>query len=190
MTPLYPVFLRLEGRPVLVVGGGTVAAAKVQGLVEAGAKVTVVAPQVHPQLEEAHIELHRREFQADDLADAWWVVAAATAPVNRQVAALLHGSHRFLNAVDDPANASAYTGGIIRKGPVTVAVSTQGTAPALAGLLRQALETVLHDDVTRWAQVAADIRAEWKSGHVPMAERRPLLLRALNRLYAADGVTS
>ena len=65
-----------------------------------------------------------------------------------------------------------------------IAVSTRGIAPALAGLVREGLEALLPEDLERWVDVATRVRAEWKREHVPMAERRPLLLRAIERLYA------
>ena len=90
----------------------------------------------------------------------------------------------FVNAVDDPPNASVYLGGVVRRGGVTVAISTDGQAPALAGLVRQALEALLpEEEVPRWMSVARDQRAEWIATGVPMDRRRPLLLRALAGLY-------
>jgi uroporphyrin-III C-methyltransferase/precorrin-2 dehydrogenase/sirohydrochlorin ferrochelatase len=85
--------------------------------------------------------------------------------------------------VDDPAHASAYLGGVLRRAGVTVAVSTDGHAPALAGLVREGLEAVLPDDLDGWVQAARTERRKWKVRRVPMQERRPQLLVALNRLY-------
>ena len=89
----------------------------------------------------------------------------------------------FVNAVDDTDSASAWLGGVFRKGGVTVAVSTDGRAPALAGLLREALQALLPDDLESWAEVAQELRTHWKADGVALARRRPLLLRALNELY-------
>ena len=86
-------------------------------------------------------------------------------------------------AVDDTSAASAYGAGTFRRGDVTVAVSSNGRAPALAGLLREGLEAVLPDDLGAWSEEAARQRAVWRADGVPMAERRPQLLAALNRLY-------
>ena len=178
---LYPVFLKLGGLPVVVVGGGAVAAGKLAGLVEAGARVTVVAPAICEAIrarpEVARIE---RGFAASDLDGARWVAAAAA---ERGL---------FVNAVDDVASASAYLGAVVRRGPAMVALSTGGLAPALAGLLREALEALLPDDLERWIDIAAAARADWKRAGTPIAERRPLLLRALDRVYrsAAPEVTS
>jgi uroporphyrin-III C-methyltransferase/precorrin-2 dehydrogenase/sirohydrochlorin ferrochelatase len=183
MTALYPAFLKLDGLPVIVVGGGTVAASKLDGLLAAGARVTVIAPEVRPEIRERVAVIVER-FRAAHLDGARWVVAAATPEVNREVAAAATARGLFVNAVDDPSVASAYLGGVVRRGPVEIAISTGGLAPALAGLLREALETVLPADLERWIEVATSARADWKRGRVPIAERRPLLLRALDRLYA------
>jgi uroporphyrin-III C-methyltransferase/precorrin-2 dehydrogenase/sirohydrochlorin ferrochelatase len=222
---LYPAFLKLAGLPVVVVGGGVVAASKLDGLVEAGARVTVVAPAVcdairaraqgssiprHPlalalalapgspaeppgsgsAAVGPSIALIERGFVAGDLDGARWVVAAATPEVNRAVAAAAAARGLFVNAVDDVASASAYLGAVVQRGPVLLAISTGGLAPALAGLLREALEAVLPDDLARWIDVAKLARTDWKRAGTPIGERRPLLLRALDRIYSSRSETS
>jgi len=179
----YPVFLHLQGRPVLLVGGGNVAAAKIGGLIAAGARITVVAPAILDALRRPGVRIEQREFVPEDLEGKWFVVAAATAQVNRAVARAAEIRGVFVNAVDDTDSASAWLGGVFRKGGVTVAVSTDGRAPALAGLLREALQALLPDDLESWAEVARQLRTHWKADGVALARRRPLLLRALNELY-------
>jgi uroporphyrin-III C-methyltransferase / precorrin-2 dehydrogenase / sirohydrochlorin ferrochelatase len=218
---LYPVFLRLDGLPVVVVGGGPVAAGKLDGLLEAGAHVTVIAPviceairaraagdprdatrgavngpgsPVQPPADgnigllsnNGRLALVHRGFTASDLDGARWVVAAATPEVNREVSAAATARGLFVNAVDDVASASAYLGGVIRRGPAVVAISTGGLAPALAGLVREALDALLPHDLERWVDVARTARAGWKRAGIPIAARRPLLLRALSVLYRSD----
>ena len=180
---MYPVFLKLTGRKVLLVGGGTVAAGKLHGLLSEGARVTVVAPDIRSELTMPGVVLERRAFQEGDLDDAWYVVAAAPPDVNRQVLASAQRRRLFVNAVDDPAHATAYAGGVVRRNGVTIAISTDGRAPALAGLLREALEAWLPSDLDQWMSTAHDLRQEWKRDGVPMDRRRPGLLDALNRLY-------
>jgi uroporphyrin-III C-methyltransferase/precorrin-2 dehydrogenase/sirohydrochlorin ferrochelatase len=168
---------------VVLVGGGRVAAGKYAGLVAAGARITVVAPRIDPALRQPGTTLVERGFEPEDLDGAWFVVAAATPEVNQRVASAAEERHLFVNAVDDVAAASAYAGGVVRRGGVTVAISTGGGAPALSGLLREALDDLLPPDLDRWAATARDLRPAWRTGAVPMAARRPLLLEALNRLY-------
>ncbi|HUL78359.1 MAG TPA: bifunctional precorrin-2 dehydrogenase/sirohydrochlorin ferrochelatase [Vicinamibacteria bacterium] len=181
---LFPAFLRLAGRRVLVVGGGKVAEAKLRGLIETGARLTVVAPEVRDAIASLPVQVLRRPFRSEDADGAWLVVAAAPPDVNREVFAAGETRGVFVNAVDDPVHGSAYTGGVLRRGGVTIAVSTEGRAPALAGLLREALEAVIPEEVAAWVAAGAALRREQKQAGVPIGERRPLLLRALNRLYA------
>jgi siroheme synthase-like protein len=180
---MYPAFLRLAGRKVVLVGGGRVAAGKLQGLIAEGAQLTVVAPDMRPELEQPGVVLERRRFDDADLDGAWYVVAAAPSEVNRQVLAAAEQRQLFVNAVDDPPNATAYAGSIVRRDGVTIAISTDGRAPALAGLLREALEAWLPGDLDEWMSAADEARRGWKQDGVPMERRRPLLLETLNRLY-------
>jgi uroporphyrin-III C-methyltransferase / precorrin-2 dehydrogenase / sirohydrochlorin ferrochelatase len=180
---MYPAFLRLGGRRVVLVGGGRVAAGKLQSLLAEGALVTVVAPEIRAELEQPGVVLERRGFDEADLNEAWYVVAAAPPDVNRQVLVAAERRHLFVNAVDDPPNATAYAGGVVRRDGVTIAISTDGRAPALAGLLREALDAWLPGDLDEWMSAADQARREWKRDAVPMERRRPLLLETLNRLY-------
>ena len=184
---LYPAFLKLRGRRVVVVGAGPVAASKLRGLLDAGAEVTVVAPEWVDEVAAAGVARVEREFRPADLDGAWLVVAAATPSVNRQVAQAAEARCVFVNAVDDPPNASLYLAGIVRRAGVTFAVSTDGHAPALAGLLREGLDAVLPpDELERWLSEAVRLRRRWRAEQVPMEARRPELLDALVKLYARE----
>jgi uroporphyrin-III C-methyltransferase/precorrin-2 dehydrogenase/sirohydrochlorin ferrochelatase len=187
---LFPIFLKLSGRKVVLVGGGPVAAAKLESLIGTGAKLAVIAPEVRPELQRPGISIQRREFAPADLDGAWLVIAASSAEVNRRVAAAAEERRIFLNAVDDPESGSAYTGGVVRRGGVTLAISTSGQAPALAGLLREALDCVLPEQLESWVGVARQLRSRWREGGVPLPDRRPQLLEALNRLYAQKEAAS
>ncbi|MCI0343703.1 MAG: sulfate adenylyltransferase [Planctomycetales bacterium] len=186
-TPVFPTFLRFSGRRALVVGGGRVAEGKVAGLLAAGARVTVVAPEVRPGLERPGVEILRRPFAPRDLDGAWFVVAAATPEVNRAVVAAAEERQLFVNSVDDREGGSAYAGGVLRREGITVAISTGGEAPALAGLLREGLDAVVPRDIGSWLEQARSLRAGWQEQGVPHPERRPLLLEAINGLYSKEG---
>jgi siroheme synthase-like protein len=203
MADLLPLFLNLTGRTVLLVGGGPVAASKLGQLVAAGASVRVVAPEVRDEIAGLvrsleprdsplgsvslpTITIARRGFAPADLEGVWLVVAAATPEVNRQVAEAAELLHLFVNAVDDPANASAYLSGVVRRDGVTLAISTSGDAPALTSLLREGLDAILPRELGAWVEEARLERAEWRKEGVPMQERKPRLLRALNALYSAS----
>jgi siroheme synthase-like protein len=180
---MYPAFLKLAGRRVLLVGGGKVAAGKLAGLLAEGAHVTVVAPDIRPELAQPGVLLERRPFGPRDVDEAWYVVAAAPPDVNRQVLAAAERRRVFVNAVDDPPSASAYAGSVVRRAGVTIAFSTDGRAPALTGLLREALDAWLPADLEVWMSAADEARKSWKRDGVPMERRRPMLLETLNRLY-------
>jgi siroheme synthase-like protein len=185
---VFPIFLKLTGRPVVLVGGGKVAASKLDGLLRVGARVTVVAPQIRAEIERPDVTLRRRGFEASDLDGAWFAVAAATPAVNRRVASAAEERRVFVNAVDDPPSASAYAGGVLRRGRLTVAISTNGEAPALAGLIREGLEELIPQEMETWLREASEQTQVLRQNGVPMPERRPLLLAALNRLYLRRGV--
>src|SRR5689334_9714937 len=196
MTELLPLFLNVTGRPVVLVGGGRVAAAKLQQLLAAGARVTVVAPEMSDEIvgapvqgggagdpERVALRLVNRAFVPADLDGAWLVVAAATPEVNRVVAAAAEERRLFVNAVDDPANATAYLSGVVRRDGVTIAISTSGHAPALTSLLREGLDALLPRDLQTWIERARAQRVVWRRDAVPMEQRKPQLLNALNAIY-------
>src|SRR5262249_27328324 len=126
MRDLLPIFVTLAGRRVLLVGGGTVAAAKLRQLQAVRADVVVVAPSVHEEIVRSGVSVRQRRFEAADVEGAWFVVAAATPEVNQAVAVAAEAKHLFVNAVDDPPNASAFLSGVVRRADVTVAISTSG----------------------------------------------------------------
>ena len=183
MSAMFPAFLSLHGRKVVVVGGGLVAASKIESLLAAGARVTVIAPEIRPDIERFDVDIVRREFVDADLDGAWWVVAAAPPSINRRVNAAAEARRIFVNAVDDPAHATAYLGGVVRRGGVTLAISTDGRAPALAGLLREALDAWLPREIDEWLKASDEARGVWRRERTPMEQRRPQLLEILNRLY-------
>jgi siroheme synthase-like protein len=199
MTELLPLFLNVASRPVVLVGGGRVAAAKLQQLLAAGARVTVVTTNVGAAfqaalggVQAARVRVVERGFEATDLDGAWLVVAAATTEVNRAVAAAAEERRLFVNAVDDPANATAYLSGVVRRDGVTIAISTSGHAPALTALLREGLDALLPRDLSTWIERARAQRVVWRRDAVPMEQRKPRLLTALNAIYGPtdEGATS
>jgi uroporphyrin-III C-methyltransferase/precorrin-2 dehydrogenase/sirohydrochlorin ferrochelatase len=185
---MFPAFLNLQSRRAVVVGGGPVAASKLEALLAAGADVTVIAPEVVPEIERLSVTIVRRPFEDVDLDGAWWVVAAAPSEVNERVRAAADERRIFVNAVDDPRHATAYLGGVVRRDGVTIAISTDGRAPALAGLLREGIDALLPRDLGVWLSTADAARVAWKRQAVPMEQRRPQLLDALNRLYEKRGL--
>ena len=164
--------LDLSGRAVLVVGGGRVALEKVEGLLDCGATVTVVAPQIVHELEHLPVELVRRAYRAGDLAGRFLVVAAtATQSVNRRVFRDAETRSLLCNVVDVPELCSFILPAVHREGPIAVAVSTGGASPALAQRLRDEIAAVVRPE---HALLAARLRAErpWAKAHLPTYEAR------------------
>ncbi len=177
------VFLNLAQRKVVVVGGGNVAASKLPAIVAAGAVVTLIAPRVVPAAVIPGMTIIRRHFREKDLDGAWFVVAAATPAVNARVAHAACRKRIFVNAVDDPKNASAYFASILRRGDLTLAFSTRGKVPAMARLLREAVDDLLPTDLENWLELAKTERQRWLRERVPIQERLPLLAAVISRLY-------
>ncbi|HYZ99886.1 MAG TPA: bifunctional precorrin-2 dehydrogenase/sirohydrochlorin ferrochelatase [Acidimicrobiales bacterium] len=141
--PIYPVNLVVDGRPCLVVGGGTVARHKVRGLVEAGAKVTVVAPDLDPgiaELSSQGVVTEARPYRRGEAADYRLVVAATGDPVvNQQVYDDAEAAGVWINSADDPERCTAILPARLDRGRLTVTVSTAGHSPAVASWLRDRL---------------------------------------------------
>jgi siroheme synthase-like protein len=161
-SPLYPVNLVLAGRPVLVVGGGAIAARKVAGLLACGAQVTVVAPEVVDELTgDPSVVVERRTFAAGDCAGQWFVVAATDdRGVNAAVAADATAHGVWINAADDPDNCTATLPAVLRRGDLTVAVATGGRSPAVASWLRDRIAADLGPDIDQLLTLVADVRRE------------------------------
>ena len=137
MTFAYPVFLNLEGVPVLLVGGGQIASRKAAGLVAAGALVTVIAPEVRPELAEVAAAVWLRPFAEGDCAGFRLVMTATDDPaVNARVYADATAAGIWVNSADDPDNCTFILPAVARRGPVVAAISTGGASPALANTAR------------------------------------------------------
>ncbi len=165
-TPLYPVALAVAGMPCLVVGGGPVAARKVAGLRSCGAEVTVVAPSVVADLVAGPgLTVHLRPYRRGEARDYRLVVTATGVPeVDRAVATDAEAGGVWVNSADDIGNCTFILPAVHRDGPVTVAVSTAGTSPALAGWLRDRVAAALAPTVGTLAQLLAEARAELQAG--------------------------
>jgi uroporphyrin-III C-methyltransferase / precorrin-2 dehydrogenase / sirohydrochlorin ferrochelatase len=178
---MLPLFLRLEGKDALVVGAGAASEKKIKDLVEAGARVRVIAMSALASVKElsdrGSITLETRAFQPSDVEGAWLVVAATNdAATQKSICDAADAQRTFSIAIDDPPHGSAYSASVIRRGPVTVAISTSGEAPALSRLLREVLEQALPE--ADWIEAAKELRTKWKAEGTPMSSRFADLVRA------------
>jgi siroheme synthase-like protein len=168
----YMACVDLDGRPVLVVGGGRVGLEKVEGLLDCGAHVTVVAPQVVPELERLPVELVRRGYRRSDLDGRFLVVAATSTPsVNRRVYRDAESRALLCNVVDVPELCSFILPAIHRADPIAVAISTGGASPALAQRLRDEIAAVVRPEHAELAVRLRELRP-WAKSHLPTYEAR------------------
>jgi len=152
---LFPAFLKLANRRVLVVGGGTMAAQKIPGLLEAGAHVHVVSPKLAPALVEwvrnRQIDWSPKPFEPSDLQGAFLVIAATSVhDLNESVYREADRRNILCNAVDDIEHCHFYYGSIVQRGDLQIAISTNGKSPALAQRLRKELEQQFGPEYECW----------------------------------------
>ncbi len=168
----YMACIDLTGRAVLVVGAGRVALEKIEGLLAAGAAITVVAPQVLPEIEQLDVTIIRRGYRTADLDRTFLVVAAtATNSVNRRVFREAEARSMLCNVVDVPELCSFILPAIHRHEPIAVAVSTGGASPALAQHLRDQIATVVRPEHAELAHKLRELRP-WAKSHFATYEER------------------
>lgn len=181
---LYPLFADLTDRPVLVVGGGTVAERKADALVASGARVTVGAPTLTPLLRR-WAEQGRITWLAGLFDEAWldgtWLVIAATdsADLHRRIAALAQSRQLFVNVVDDAQQSTFHVPAVVDRSPVTIAISSGGHAPMLARLLRERLELLVDPVIGSVATLLAQMRDRIRAKVPELALRRRFYERLL-----------
>ena len=161
----YPVFLDIVGRPAVVIGGGEVALRKVEGLLDAGAQVTVVSPTLHPGLKAllaaGRVRHTAREYRPGDLDGHVLAIVGTDDPsVNAEVASAGKQRGVWVNAVDDPANCDFIMPSIVQRGNIILAASTSAGSPAMARKLREDLEEFLTDDYALMLDLVARVRQE------------------------------
>jgi len=165
--PYYPIFLNLQGKKCVVVGGGHVALRKVEMLLESGADVTVVSPTLDPGLAQLAkrktIHPIQRNYKSGDLKGAAIVIAATDIKkTNRKVAEEAKKVKALVNVVDDPEPSDFIVPSFFRKGDLTVAVSTGGQSPALARKVRTKLEETLGNECALLVSLIGDVRRTLK----------------------------
>lgn len=171
---LYPVGLVVAGRRCLVVGAGPIAARKAESLLDCGAQVSVVAPDISPEMAQlvghsgAWLELHCRPYMPGEAAEYWFVIAATGIPqVDGQVFVDAEAARVWINAADDPAHCSVMLPSVLRRGNLAVAVSTDGRSPAMSAWLRRRLEAHLPRELANLVDAAAEKRALDRASEIP-----------------------
>ena len=180
---LFPIFLKLTARPCTVIGAGKLAESKIESLLAANARVTVIAPRANARItalaDAGEIALHLREYMHGDIANQFLAVAATdNAAVNRAVFAEAEASGVLINAVDDPPFCDFYFPSVVRRGDLQIAISTAGHSPALAQRLRKEINELLPLDACDWLAELGNLRREVLAAE-PLNEARNQLLHTL-----------
>jgi siroheme synthase-like protein len=179
MNTYYPVYIELREQPCVVIGGGKIAEGKVNGLLDAQANVTVISPDLTPGLHDLankkRVTYLARAYQPGDLSGAFLVICATDQPeINHQVWQEATANGQLVNVVDDTPRCNFIAPSILRKGDLTIAISTSGKAPALAVRLKERLQRELGPEYERFLELAGELR-EPLTRHVPEFETRKAL---------------
>ena len=177
---LFPMFVKLDGRGVLVVGAGSVGEAKIESLLTTGAAVRVVAPKATPRVREwardGSLEWEAREYRPADLAGMFLVIAATgSAASHREIYEEAKSRGVLCNAVDEPERCDFYFPAVVRRGELQIAISTGGLSPALAQRLRKELEEQFGPEWEEWVAQLGRTREELLSMPMPPEQRKRLL---------------
>ena len=183
---LFPMFVKLEGRRCLVVGAGSVAESKIQSLLEAGAKVRVVAPRASYAVAEwaksGVISWAQRDFESGDLDGIFLVVAAtSSSAVNQTIFREAQRRNVPCNSVDDPEHCDFYYPAVVRRGALQLAISTASLSPALAQRLRRELEAQFGPEYAGWVEELGKAREQLFAGDIDAEQRRQQLHRLASR---------
>jgi precorrin-2 dehydrogenase / sirohydrochlorin ferrochelatase len=177
---LFPMFLKLPGRPCLVVGAGTIAESKITSLIEADARVLVVAPDATPEVrswaQAKRVEWRQRGFQPSDL-DGMFIVVAATSSTELHKQIFQEATQRgvLCNIVDVPELCDFYYPAVVQRGALQIAVSTSGQSPALAQRLRIELEEQFVPEYQEWPEYLGEARDKLQLQQLDPEERKRLL---------------
>jgi len=179
MTIYYPIYLQLNEQPCIVIGGGKIAEGKVEGLLAAGATVRVISPDLTPRLQtladQNKVTHMQREYQQGDLMGAFVVICATDQnEINHQVWQEASANGQLVNVVDDTPRCNFIAPAILRKGDLTIAISTAGKAPALAVRLKERLQEQIGSEYERFLEISGQLR-EPLARHVPDFETRKAL---------------
>lgn len=183
MPNYYPIMLDVRDRPVIVVGGNEVAAEKAASLAASGARVTVLAPEfcaeVRALVEAGHVTPREKQYETGDLAGAFVVVAAVTYEPEMVAAIWAETQERgqLVNIVDVPARCSFIVPSILRRGQLTIAVSTEGASPSLAKRIRQRLETLFPPAYDAYLRLATAVRVHLRANSISYAGRDDFFAR-------------
>ena len=174
-----PAFLKLEDKKIAVIGGGSVASRKIRSLVEAGAEIVVISPEINAGLEDmveaGLLEWRQKSYEYGDLEGFWLAIAATSdSSVNHQVYQEAKGLMQLYNIADRPDLSTFYTAARVKKGDLQIAISTGGKAPALSAEIRRELADKFGDSFREYLEFTGEVR-EWLLENEDSGERLRIL---------------
>lgn len=188
----YPIYINLLNKSCLIVGGGIVAQRKVENLLEYGASITLVSPQITPVIKQYEqsgvIKVVERNFEAQDLDHVFMVfIATNDSEVNRYIAELCVSRQILVNAVDDPPNCDFFVPAVVKRGSLAIAISTTGKSPLLARQIKEDLENIYSEEYSEYVDLLGEYREMIKNS-IPDINKRRLALAALIDLEILEGL--
>ena len=188
----YPIYINLLNKSCLIVGGGIVAQRKVENLLEYGASITLVSPQITPVIKQYEqsgvIKVVERNFEAQDLDYVFMVfIATNDSEVNRYIAELCVSRQILVNAVDDPPNCDFFVPAVVKRGSLAIAISTTGKSPLLARQIKEDLENIYSEEYSEYVDLLGEYREMIKNS-IPDINKRRLALAALIDLEILEGL--
>jgi siroheme synthase-like protein len=174
----YPIMLKLQGKPVVVIGGGSVGARKASGLLRAGASVTIVDPRVRSDRIPPGAKLLAEAYREEHLEDVVLVIACTNdRQLNARIASDARRRGLWINVADEPEHCDFYLPAIARDGDVLLAVGTGGAAPGLAGMIRDAVDNALPEKIGAFAELLSSLRDKLRQREGDAAVRSHLMKR-------------
>ncbi|KUO61331.1 MAG: precorrin-2 oxidase [Gracilibacter sp. BRH_c7a] len=176
MSNYYPIYVDVENKPILIIGGGSIALRKVETLLEYGALIKIISPRIIPELQDRvnkkQCEWIPREYSSEDIEDSFLVFSCTEKEeVNARVAQDVQDSSRLINVVDDPDKCSFIVPSTMRRGDLSIAVSTSGSSPMVARQIREELEGFYGDEIRVYLNLLKTWRKEIKQ-HLPPEKRQ------------------
>jgi len=191
---LYPILLNIEERIVVIIGGGAIAYRKINDLLQTGAIIRIISPEIHKGIEELYkinfnrIEIVKRSYRHGDLEGAILVYSATNCrDINSKVFKEAESRKIFLNSVDDPSNCSFYVPSTMRRGDLILSISTSGASPAMAAKLRRLIEKDISDDIEDILESLKRIRVILKNNNSLNSSARGDILK---KIVADDNLLS
>ncbi|MFW5789788.1 MAG: precorrin-2 dehydrogenase/sirohydrochlorin ferrochelatase family protein [Bacillota bacterium] len=180
-----PAFLNVEDMKVVVVGGGSVARRKIRGLIDSGAEIVIISPEIKNELREmveaGILEWKPKRYEYGDLEGFWLVIAATSdSGVNYQVYQEAKDLTQLYNIADRPDLSTFHTAAQVKQGDLQIAISTGGKAPALSGQIRRELEEKFGESFKEYLDFAGEVR-EWLLVNADVKERRRILRKIASR---------